>query len=394
MFANGSSDALPPNDTKRHYAMGRKTAASKSSPSVPAGSATVVGQRDLSKLLTEEEQLQEEQLVRLLAGFLSDAESEDSVAAPLAAAVTRMQARMQEMNTFLSSSNSSCLKDIKQTSFARTAASAPTTSTAEKLLATACNLIIEAQSAFVYGQNELMTAVADAVGRAAKQNYVVLRHSAERTNDLQREIRQLKTSMSSLANEVNELRVTMSEMRASMEALELRFSRERPAVSTVPEELLRGRGYQRSNTMSNPVLRLRSASRASSCDSASSTRTQISMARSAARSRRPSMGPAVQFDPPFNDVLHAFLTPPRHVYPQPEQHLQQWQNAYSSLLVPHSTVAHYGAGLEFPGQGPLLPMGLEPMLPQRMLQQDGQQMSQSVQIPAYLPSTYPHVQMP
>ena len=80
-----------------------------------------------------------------------------------------------------------------------------------------------------------MTAVADAVGRGAKHNYVVLRHSAERTNDLQREIRQLKTSMSSLANEVNELRGTMSEMRASMEALELRFSRERPAVSTVPK---------------------------------------------------------------------------------------------------------------------------------------------------------------
>ena len=384
MVAPGSSDTLPPEDTKRHYAMGRKTATAKSSSSMPAGSATAVPHRDPNTLFTDRKQLQEEQLVALLAGFLCTSQSEDSVAAPLAAAVARMQARMQEMNTCLTSSNSTCLKDIKQAAFARNGSTVPTTSTAQTLLATACKMITEAQSTFVFCQREIMTAVSDSLARCVEQNYVVFELSAKRTNDLQNENKLLKSSVSSLALEVNDLKVKVAEMRASLDAMELKLNRERPQVMTVQEELLRGRRNQRSGSPLTSALRLRSASRASSCDSLSSTRTQISMARSVARSRRPSMGPAVPLDaPPLATLRAPTLQHPPH---QHDLHqttpLQLWPYADPCSLDATSENYQPVAGCALP-----FPLSLQHMPHQQMLQQDGQPMLHHFQIPAYLPST-------
>ena len=165
--------------------MGRRPA--EKARSTSAGSAACAPACDPSDLLTQEEQLDEEQVIKFLTSFTSDAASQESLAAPLEAAVARMQQRMKDMSSAISSGNDHCLKNIRQASFGRNGSGVPTTSTAQTLLASACNLIREGQAAFTDCQNMLMGAVSSSVQRAAQQNFVVAKLSAMRTTELQTE---------------------------------------------------------------------------------------------------------------------------------------------------------------------------------------------------------------
>jgi hypothetical protein len=336
-------------------------------------------------MLTQEKHLKEEQVVAFLSSFTSAAESQDSLSAPLVAAVAWMQQRMMDMSSAISSGNDDCLKNIRQASFGRNGSGVPTTSTAQTLLASACNLVSEGQKAFTDCQNTLMGAVSSSVQRAAQQNFVVAKLSAMRTNNLQTENAELKKLVLGLSGEVGELRDTVSKMRDELDAIELRFGRERHSVPTVPEEWVRGRGVQRPSSPSASASRLRSASRASSCDSASSTLTQISRARGEARSRRPSMGPAVQFDPPDGAVAEAASVLPTVFVPfQPPLHQVQPQQL--QLLPQHAGPTFLQLQQEFqqmPVAWPRCP------LPLQMFQQEVQQMPGSLQIPVVHPSMAP-----
>ena len=170
--------------------MGKKASVGKASSSTTAGSgapqAPAVTGGDPGDILTHaEKDLDEEEVVRLFAG-LSSAQSKASLSAPLEAGVKRMQMRMREMSTAISNANGACLKKIKQAAFGGTGSADPLT-TSQTLLASACNLISEGQSAFVDCQNLMMGAVSDAVLGAAHQNFVVMKTSTRRTNDLQAE---------------------------------------------------------------------------------------------------------------------------------------------------------------------------------------------------------------
>ena len=340
-------------------------------------------------------------MIKFLTSFTSDAASQESLAAPLEAAVARMQQRMKDMSSAISSGNDHCLKNIRQASFGRNGSGVPTTSTAQTLLASACNLIREGQAAFTDCQNMLMGAVSSSVQRAAQQNFVVAKLSAMRTTELQTENAELKKLVLGLSGEVGELRDTVSKMREELDALELRFGRERHAVPTVPEEWTRGRGVQRPSSPSPSASRLRSASRASSCDTASSTLTEISRARRAARSRRPSMGPAVHFDPP--DVVVADFVPVQPLYQVQPQQLQLLpQHAGPTFPQLQQEPPRPVAGLMFPQQmfpqhmflqqQEVQPMPVAwPMFPQPlpMFQHEDEPMTGHLQIPVFLPSMAP-----
>ena len=163
--------------------MGKKASAGKASSPTTAGSGAV-RERDPGDILTHaEKDLDEDAVVARFAG-LSSVQSKASLSAPLEVAVERMQKRMQDMSTAISKANGACLKKIRQAAFGGTGSADPLT-TSQTLLASACNLISEGQVAFVDCQNLMMDAVSASVLRAAHQNFVVMKTSTRRTNDLQ-----------------------------------------------------------------------------------------------------------------------------------------------------------------------------------------------------------------
>ena len=175
--------------------MGKKASSGKASSLTTAESAArqapAVRERDPGDILTHaEKDLDEDEVVGLFAG-LSSARSKASLSAPLVAAVDRMQMRMQNMSKAISNANGACLRKIRQAAFGGTGSGDPLT-TSQTPLASACNLISEGQAAFVDCQSEMMGAVSDSVERTAHHNFVVLKISAMRTNDLQAENAELK----------------------------------------------------------------------------------------------------------------------------------------------------------------------------------------------------------
>lgn len=392
--------------------MGKKVATGPTSSHAVGGHGNASEDRDLEDLLTKaEQQLSEEEVIRFFGGFCSSGGNQASLAAPLVEASKRMQERLQEMNNAITSGNSTCLRQIRHASFGRTRGSAPTVSTGETLLATACDLLNHSQKAFTYCQNEMMDAVFESVELAAKQNYAMLRISAKRTNDLQAENLKLSKLIMGLANEVTEVKQTCNNLMADIDAMQLGLNRDSHTVSSVPEERGRGRGDPRHGRSSSSALRLRSVSRASSCDSLSSSLSQISKAKSVARSMRPSMGPAVQFDPVPLPAMVA-NEPPQNVWlfqqpslqqiPQRHPQLEQvqfmshaehtWVEQPSEYLQPMTAVGmpqqmfHTGQLHHDPWEHQMF---AHQMIPLQIFQQDVQAMPSYLQMPVPLPSWLP-----
>ena len=275
---------------KAHHGGGSSSAAGSAAP--PA--------RDVAALLTEaERQLTEEEVLALLAGFVSSAKSEHSLSAPLQAAIPRMQEHVANMNATLAARNNEGIKRMRQNSFRRDGSGDPTEN-ALTLLQTATTTSSEIQKAFVACLNIMTEAVIVSVERAAHQNFVVMKANTTRCSGLETANAELKNQVVELAGEVGELRASVAEIKERLDEFVLRFGRARDAVPMVPEERARGRAVRRPSSPSPSASRLRSASRASSCGGSVSSNlshlSRISKAQQEAGSRRPSMGPCVQFD--------------------------------------------------------------------------------------------------